>query len=135
MPPWDTKTRTGIKIVRDTDMEGRGNGAVLFINRKRVRTSQTNIKLLACLYDHFGQVVTFQQLCLLLGYDASWYDSMELPERHVVRQYMFVIKHMLAEHKARCTITFAEKLGYALCELPRIPSALGQRLLLSETAT
>jgi hypothetical protein len=38
-------------------------------------------------------------------------------ERHLLRQYVLIIKKLLTEHRTSHVLTVASNLGYALCEI------------------
>src|SRR3954453_6503774 len=76
-----------------------------------VDTSETITALLTCLYGRLGQVVPYNQLGAALGYRRIGL------RRAVLRQYVYVLERLLAEHKAPYTVTVARNVGYALCQI------------------
>jgi DNA-binding winged helix-turn-helix (wHTH) protein len=82
---------------------------LLFINDELVTAPATNVKLLAYLHEHLGQVVPMDRLCLQLGF-----PNVTEANRHILRQYMAWIRQMLDPHGYRVTVD--RNFGYALCE-------------------
>ena len=83
---------------------------LLFINGEHVSAPATNVKLLAHLHEHRGQVVPLHTLCRLLGFPI-----MTEAELHVLRQYTSWINQTLAQYRLPCCLTVARNVGYALC--------------------
>jgi DNA-binding response OmpR family regulator len=104
------KRPAGIAFARGPGMFKGETRLVLFINGEYVSAPPTNVKLLAYLHRHLGQVVPMQRLCFVLGF-----PNMTDAERHIVRQYMTWIRQLLDEHGYRITVD--RNFGYALCEV------------------
>jgi DNA-binding response OmpR family regulator len=84
----------------------------LFINGKSVKAPRAQVALVACLYNELGCVVPYKRLCRVIGHQSSQDRQLRL-----LRQYMQLIRRMLATHKARCFLAVSAGLGYALCEV------------------
>jgi DNA-binding response OmpR family regulator len=85
---------------------------LLSINGEHVSAPATNVKLLAYLHKHLGQVVSFHRLCLTLGYPI-----VRDAERHILRQYITWMRQLLDEHGVPYRLAVARNVGYALCEI------------------
>ena len=84
---------------------------VLFIKGRQVEApTEKHTALLDCLHKNRGQLVTYQQLGLILGH-----KTFRKPQRHVLRQYVSWIGKTLAAHKALCILAVAPDIGYVLC--------------------
>jgi len=83
---------------------------LLLINGEHVSAPATNVRLLAYLHKHRGQVVALHNLCRLLGFP----DVTEV-ERHILRQYTSWINRTLAAQGLPYCLTVARNVGYALC--------------------
>jgi DNA-binding winged helix-turn-helix (wHTH) protein len=113
--PKPTKHPCGIEIVRG--MPGptkRDAKLLLYINGRFVEANRKQLKLLACLYDNLGHLVSYERLCLTLGYKST-----QKTQRHRLRQYAYWIKKMLTEYQAPCVLTVCQEVGYALCEIAK----------------
>ena len=114
-PPW-TKRKTPmpnqIAILRDAT--GR---LALFINGQRSdRGGQGQLALLACLLDNLGRVVPYKRLFTVIGRKSdNGYN------RHLLRQYMLVLRVMLLANKAPFVIATVHDVGYSLCEIAENP--------------
>jgi hypothetical protein len=82
----------------------------LFIGRRRVEACPKAVLLLERLWQKAGRVVTYEDLCLILGRARVGRE-----ERHLLRQYTQMIKRMLVEHGAPYALAVAANAGYALC--------------------
>jgi DNA-binding XRE family transcriptional regulator len=93
----------------------------LFINGQRSnRGGKGQLALLACLLDNLGRAIPYKRLFTVIGRKPdSPYN------RHLLRQYMLVLREILLAHKASLVIATVHDVGYALCEItenPRHPS-------------
>jgi DNA-binding response OmpR family regulator len=105
------KRETNIVIVRSA--AGLKDGKpLLFINGNSVKATRAEVALVACLYKELGRVVPYERLCRVIGHQSSQYRQL-----HILRQYMQLIRRMLATHKARCFIAVSAGVGYAPCEV------------------
>ena len=115
-PALGTKRKTPmpnqIAILRDAI--GR---QALFINGQRSdRGGQGQLALLACLLDNLGRVVPYKRLFTVIGRKSdNGYN------RHLLRQYMLVLRVMLLANKAPFVIATVHDVGYALCEIAENP--------------
>jgi DNA-binding winged helix-turn-helix (wHTH) protein len=111
-----TKRRkgNGVPAIRSNTppLAGRRQKALLEINGRLVRASETQAALLLYLYEKVGRVVPYERLCLVLGY-----RSMNDARLHVLRQYVTWVKRTLAKHEAPYVLAVTPDLGYALCEV------------------
>ena len=105
------KKETNIVIVRSA--AGLKDGKpLLFINGNSVKATGAEVALVACLYMELGRVVPYERLCRVIGHQSSQYRQL-----HILRQYMQLIRRMLATHKARYFIAVTAGVGYAMCEV------------------
>ena len=102
---------SGIAILREAS--GR---LALFINGQRVNVQrgQAQLALLACLLDNLGRAVPHRRLFKSSG--ASNWSS-----RHLLRQYMSMLRELLLANKAPVVIATVHDVGYALCEIAENP--------------
>jgi hypothetical protein len=102
----------GIAILRDAT--GR---LALFVNGQRSnRGGQGQLALLACLLDNLGRAVPYRRLFTVIGRKSdNGYN------RHLLRQYMLVLRVMLLANKAPFVIATVNDVGYALCEIAENP--------------
>jgi DNA-binding XRE family transcriptional regulator len=91
--------------------------AALFINGHRsIRGGQGQLALLACLLDNLGRAVSYKRLFTVIGRKSdNGYN------RHLLRQYMLVLRVMLLANKAPFVIATVHDVGYALCEIAENP--------------
>jgi DNA-binding response OmpR family regulator len=114
-----TKRKTAmpnqIAVLRDAT--GR---LALFVNGQRSnRGGQGQLALLASLLDNLGRVVPYKRLFTVIGRKSdNGYN------RHLLRQYMLVLREMLLANKAPFVIATVQDIGYALCESPKIRALL-----------
>jgi DNA-binding XRE family transcriptional regulator len=104
---------SGIAILRETT--GR---LVLFINGQRVnvRRGQAQLALLACLLDNLGRAVPHRRLFTVIGRKSANWSA-----RHLLRQYMSMLRELLLANKAPVVIATVHDVGYALCEIAENP--------------
>ena len=84
----------------------------LFIAGRQVEVNQNVVLLIERLWQNVGRVVKYDDLCLILGRVRVGPE-----ERHLLRQYILIIKKLLTEHRTSHVLTVASNLGYALCEI------------------
>jgi DNA-binding XRE family transcriptional regulator len=101
-----------IAILRDAT--GR---LALFVNGHRSdRGGQGQLALLASLLDNLGRVVAYKRLFTVIGRKSdNGYN------RHLLRQYMLMLREILLAHKASLVIATVNDVGYALCEIAKNP--------------
>ena len=89
----------------------------LFINGQRSnRGGQGQLTLLACLLDNLGRAVPYKRLFTVIGRKSdNGYN------RHLLRQYMLVLREILLANKAPFVIATVNDVGYALCEIAENP--------------
>ena len=104
---------SGIAILREAT--GR---LALFINGQRVnvRRGQVQLALLACLLDNLGRAIPYKRLFTVIGRKSDNRST-----RHLLRQYMSVLREMLLANKAPFVIATVHDVGYALCEIAENP--------------
>jgi DNA-binding response OmpR family regulator len=85
---------------------------ILLVNKNPVRVPRAQVVLLACLYSELGCVVPYARLCRAIGHQSS-----QEKELRILRQHMLLVRRLLTEHKARCSLAVAAGVGYALCEV------------------
>ena len=102
----------GIAIPRD--VTGR---LALFINGQRSdRRGQGQLALLACLLDNLGRAIPYRRLVTVIGRKSDNWST-----RHLLRQYMLVLREILLANKAPFVIATVQDVGYALCEIAENP--------------
>ena len=102
----------GIAILRDAT--GR---LALFINGQRsTRGGQGQLALLAYLLENLGRVVPYKRMFTVIGRKSDNEHS-----RHLLRQYMLVLREILLANKAPFVIATVHDVGYALCEIAENP--------------
>jgi hypothetical protein len=92
------------------------NGSVEFASRltiagQRIQGSQKQIAILERLHRDFGHVVSYKELCQLVGRPMA-----RAQDIHLLRQYFTWIKQTLRRHRVPFAVAVASDLGYALCE-------------------
>jgi DNA-binding XRE family transcriptional regulator len=99
----------GIAIQRE--VTGR---LALFINGQlvNVRRGQAQLALLACLLDNLGRAVAHKRLFTVIGRTSDNRST-----RHLLRQYMFMLRELLLANEALFVIATVHEVGYALCEV------------------
>jgi DNA-binding XRE family transcriptional regulator len=120
---------SGIAIV-----QAQSGRPTLFINGQRVDVlgGQAQLVLLACLLDNPGRAVPYRRLFTAIGRKSDNSST-----RHLLRQYMSMLREMLLAKKARFFIATVHEVGYALCEIagnPRRTSRTRQRKDVSQLA-
>jgi len=105
----DRKHARDIEIVRN----GREATVFLYINGHHAAAHPKMIALLDYLFDRLGKVITYKQLCSVLG---CGYDHRRQLSRRLLRQYAYEIKRTLEKYEAPYMLTVAANVGYALCE-------------------
>ena len=94
----------GIAILRD--VTGR---LALFINGQRSdRRGQGQLALLACLLDNLGRAIPYKRLVTVIGRKSDNGST-----RHLLRQYMLVLREILLANKAPFVIATVQDVGYA----------------------
>jgi DNA-binding XRE family transcriptional regulator len=90
----------------------------LFINGRRVnvRRGQVQLTLLACLLDNLGRAVPHRRLFTAIGRKSANWST-----RHLLRQYMSMLRELLLANKAPVVIATVHDVGYALCEIAENP--------------
>jgi DNA-binding winged helix-turn-helix (wHTH) protein len=103
----------GIAILRDAT--GR---LALFINGQRVNVwrGQAQLVLLACLLTNLGSAVPYKGLFTVIGRKSDNWST-----RHLLRQYMSMLRELLLANKAPVVIATVHDVGYALCEIAENP--------------
>ena len=111
-----TKRKTPMpnQIAIPRDATGR---LALFVNGQRSnRGGQGQLALLACLLDNLGRAIPYGRLFTVIGRKSdNGYN------RHLLRQYMLVLRVMLLANKAPFVIATVNDVGYALCEIAENP--------------
>jgi DNA-binding XRE family transcriptional regulator len=81
------------------------------------KSSANQIEAVAeCLLDNLGRAVSYKRLVTVIGRKSD--DS---SSRHLLRQYVSVLREMLFADNAPYVIAVAQGVGYALCELAKTP--------------
>jgi len=102
----------GIAILRDATGK-----LALFVNGQRsIRGGQGQLALLACLLENLGRAVPYKRLFTVIGRKSDNGSN-----RHLLRQYMLVLREMLLANKAPVVIATVHDVGYALCEIAENP--------------
>ena len=101
-----------IAILRD--VTGR---LALFINGQRSdRRGQGQLALLACFLDNLGRAVPHKRLFTAIRRKTDNWST-----RHLLRQYMSMLRELLLANKAPVVIATVHDVGYALCEIAENP--------------
>ena len=88
----------------------------LFINGQRSNRGKGQLALLAILLDNLGRAIPYKRLFTVIARKAdSPYN------RHLLRQYMLVLREILLANKAPFVIATVHDVGYALCEIAENP--------------
>ena len=103
----------GIAILRDAT--GR---LALFINGQRVNVwrGQAQLVLLACLLTNLGSAVPYKGLFSVIGRKSDNWST-----RHLLRQYMSMLRELLLANKAPVVIATVHDIGYAICKIVENP--------------
>ena len=96
----------------------------LFIKGRRVQGNRTMLALLARLFDNLGTVISYTDLCLLIGHKSA-----NSAATHVLRQYTAWLRGVLIANKAPYVITVARDVGYGLCKRGGEPRLTGSATL------
>ena len=105
----------GIAILRDAT--GR---LALFINGQRsIRRGQGQLALLACLLDNLGRAVPYRRLFTVIGRKSDNGYT-----RHLLRQYMLVLREMLIANKTPYVIATVHDVGSRFAKSPKIRARL-----------
>jgi DNA-binding XRE family transcriptional regulator len=73
-----------------------------------------------CLLDNLGRAVSYKRLVTVIGRRSE--DS---SSRHLLRQYISVLREMLLESRSPYVIAVAQEVGYCLCEMAKNPRNSG----------
>ena len=94
--------------------EANGKLAV-FVNGQRadVLNRQTQA-VAACLFDNLGRAVPYRRLIAAIGRKSD-----DLSNRHLLRQYISMLRQMLLASEAPYGIAVVQEVGYALCEIAK----------------
>ena len=87
----------------------------VFINGRPAKASHSEAALLGCLHQNLGRVAPYWLLFPSLKFRPS--TTADRSRRHVLRQYMRMVKQMLKSHKAPYIVAVIPEVGYALCEV------------------
>ncbi len=113
--PKHRSERSGIRFLQE-DRTGssrwRGRRWVLVINGSSINATPKQARLLQCLYQHLGRVVSYKHLCRALGY-----RRFSAAHVHRIRQYVRWINGVFVEHSAPYAVAVVQDFGYALCEV------------------
>jgi DNA-binding XRE family transcriptional regulator len=87
----------------------------LFINGRRtdLQNRQTQA-VAACLFGNLGRAVPYGRLIVAIGRKSD-----NLSSRHLLRQYVSMLRQMLAASEAPYGIAVVQEVGYALCEIAK----------------
>jgi len=69
-----------------------------------------------CLLDNLGRAVSYKRLVTVIGRRSDNPTS-----RHLLRQYISVLREMLLESDSPYVIAVAQEVGYCLCEIAKNP--------------
>jgi DNA-binding XRE family transcriptional regulator len=94
----------------------------LFINGQRSdRRGQGQLALLACLLDNLGRAIPYKRLVTVIGRKSDNSST-----RHLLCQYMLVLREILLANKAPFVIATVQDVGYALCEIAENPNHISR---------
>ena len=91
-------------------------GPVYQRTARQDRRGQGQLALLACLLDNLGRAIPHKRLFTVIGRKSDNWSS-----RHLLRQYMLVLREILLANKAPFVIATVHDVGYALCEIAENP--------------
>jgi len=74
-----------------------------------------------CLFDNLGRAVSYKRLVIVIGRKSDNPTS-----RHLLRQYISVLRAMLLDSNSPYVIAVAQEVGYCLCELAKNPRLSGR---------
>jgi DNA-binding XRE family transcriptional regulator len=77
---------------------------------------QGQLALLACLLDNLGRAIPYKRLVTVIGRKSDNWST-----RHLLSQYMLVLREILLANKAPFVIATVQDVGYALCEIAENP--------------
>ena len=86
----------------------------LFIDGDPINAPPRTVALLACLHPNLGRVVPYRQLLNALGYNPARRGA----QKHLLRQYMLLIKTMLSAHKVPSFSLWPTMSGTGFASLP-----------------
>jgi len=69
-----------------------------------------------CLFDNLGRGVSYKRLVNIIGRKSENASS-----RHLLRQYVSVLREMLLASKSPSSIAVIKDTGYVLCEMVKTP--------------
>jgi DNA-binding XRE family transcriptional regulator len=73
-----------------------------------------------CLLDNLGRAVSYERLVTVIGRKSDNPIS-----RHLLRQYISILRAMLPESNSPYVIAVAQEVGYCLCEIAKKPRHSG----------
>ena len=88
----------------------------LSMDSAQIGGGQGQLALLACLLDNLGRAIPYKRLFTVIGRKSDNRST-----RHLLRQYMLVLREMLLANKAPFVIATVHDVGYALCEIAENP--------------
>ena len=74
-----------------------------------------------CLFDNLGQGIPCKQLLAVIGRKSDNPTS-----RHLLRQYISMLREMLLASKSPYFVAVIKEVGYCLCELEKNPRLSGR---------
>jgi DNA-binding response OmpR family regulator len=81
------------------------------------KSSVAQIEAVAeCLLDNLGRAVSYKRLVTVIGRRSD-----DASSRHLLRQYISLLREMLVESRSPYVIAVAREIGYCLCELAKNP--------------
>jgi DNA-binding XRE family transcriptional regulator len=81
------------------------------------KSSAAQIEAVAkCLLDNLGRAVSYKRLVVVIGRKSD-----DPTSRHLLRQYISVLREILFAGDAPYVISVAQEFGYALCEIAKNP--------------
>jgi DNA-binding XRE family transcriptional regulator len=108
----DRQNFSGPAIVREA------NGRLaLFVDGQRADLLNRQTQAVAaCLFGNLGRAVPYKRLIVAIGRKSD-----NLSSRHLLRQYISMLRRMLLASEAPCGIAVVQEVGYALCEIAEDP--------------
>jgi len=73
-----------------------------------------------CLFDNLGRAVSYKRLVTVIGRKSDNPTS-----RHLLRQYISLLREMLLKSNSPYVIAVAQEVGYCLCEIANDPRHSG----------
>jgi DNA-binding XRE family transcriptional regulator len=92
--------------------EANGKLALFVDGQRAALLNRQTQAVAACLFDNLGRAVPYERLIVAIGRKSD-----NLSSRHLLRQYISMLRQMLLASDAAYGIAVVQEVGYALCEI------------------